>query len=269
MELSRIILYTDIDGTAASTRNGKSDVPEKTKEALRAFVKEGGLFSVASGRSHVSVRKLFPDTEISLPMIEANGAAVFDEKSGTYLSTHVLAADVKKEIYEYVQCHRELHLTAMDMLESRKVILQDDRDSVYIDYPRPMISPAEFFAEKMLKCAFIAEKEAIDAMVRIMNGYCLSHPVKAERSADIYLEVFDAQAGKQNGIREVRKKPGLADRMLVCVGDYYNDLGMLEEADTAACPKDAADEVKQLCDYISPYGPEGALADIIAYLRRR
>ena len=268
MELNKIILYTDIDGTIAYTRKGKSDISEKTKDALKSFVIEGGMLGMASGRSHISIRMLFPDLDICLPMIEANGAAVYDEKNDTYLSTNYLDQDVKKEIFTYVQRHNELRLTAMDLTQTMMVAMHDERDHTYFDYPRPMITQEEFFAKNTLKCAFLGEKSVIDNMVTVMKKYCSDHPVKAERSADIFLEVFDHRAGKHNGIRIVKKMKGMDDKILVCAGDYYNDLGMLEEADIAVCPADAVHDVKQLCDYISPYGPDGAFADIIAYLRR-
>jgi 3-deoxy-D-manno-octulosonate 8-phosphate phosphatase (KDO 8-P phosphatase) len=51
---------------------------------------------------------------------------------------------------------------------------------------------------------------------------------------------------------------------ILYMGDDLPDLPVLEKAGLAACPADAAMEVKQACQYISPVpGGQGAVRDVI------
>ena len=50
------------------------------------------------------------------------------------------------------------------------------------------------------------------------------------------------------------------------IGDYYNDVEMLKNADISAATYGAPDDVKAIADYITVPCEEGAVADFINYL---
>ena len=73
----------------------------------------------------------------------------------------------------------------------------------------------------------------------------------------------------------------MTDKTLVCIGDFYNDVSMLEIADIAACPDNAPDDIKAMCQIVQNNIPdkqdrkivtcnnnEGALADLIEILEK-
>lgn len=47
------------------------------------------------------------------------------------------------------------------------------------------------------------------------------------------------------------------------IGDYQNDLAMLQAADVACCPDNASLEVKRVCDQILCHHSQGAVAALI------
>jgi 3-deoxy-D-manno-octulosonate 8-phosphate phosphatase (KDO 8-P phosphatase) len=56
----------------------------------------------------------------------------------------------------------------------------------------------------------------------------------------------------------------LQSKETIYVGDDIPDLSPMKHAGIAACPSDAAEELKEVCDYISPYkGGCGVARDII------
>ena len=54
-----------------------------------------------------------------------------------------------------------------------------------------------------------------------------------------------------------------AGRTLIAVGDYWNDMELLEAADVACCPENAIDEVKAVCAHVLPSHNDDALAALI------
>lgn len=267
MKFSDLIIYTDVDGTAATHVKRVGVVSEATIRAIEEFVKEGGMFGVASGRNHPSIDSIFQYTNINLPYIEANGASVWDREKQAYLSIHYINREFKEKIYQFVKRNEKLTMTAM-RTESKKVVFHDKRDQWILDYPREMMSYEEFIETDLLKCAILANEEDIDQAVEDLKSADFLEEITSSRSADIYLEFFDSKASKGEGIKTVLKfREDLRSRKLVCIGDYYNDISMLEIADIAVCPANAVKEVQEICDYISVPNDKDTLVDVLAYLR--
>lgn len=54
------------------------------------------------------------------------------------------------------------------------------------------------------------------------------------------------------------------------LGDDLNDFTGMKLAGFAGCPEDACDEIKEICDYVSPIkAGHGAVRDIITYLLKQ
>lgn len=54
------------------------------------------------------------------------------------------------------------------------------------------------------------------------------------------------------------------------LGDDLNDYTGMKLAGFAGCPEDACEEIKEICDYVSPVkGGHGAVRDIISYLLKQ
>ena len=267
MKFSDLIIYTDVDGTAATHVNRVGVVSKANIQAIEEFVKEGGMFGVASGRNHPSIDSVFEYTNINLPYIEANGASVWDKDKQDYLSIHYISKEFKEKIYQFVKKNEKLNMTAM-RTESKKVVFNDKRDSWILDYPRNMMSYEEFIETDLLKCAILAYEEDIDQAIEDLKNADFLAGITSSRSADIYLEFFDSHASKGEGIKTVIKsREDLKNRKLVCIGDFYNDISMLEIADIAICPANAVKEVQEICDYISVPNDQDTLVDVLAYLR--
>jgi 3-deoxy-D-manno-octulosonate 8-phosphate phosphatase (KDO 8-P phosphatase) len=63
---------------------------------------------------------------------------------------------------------------------------------------------------------------------------------------------------------EMIKKYSLKPENVIYVGDDIPDMKPMSEAGLACCPADAAEEIKAMCDYISPVkGGHGCVRDII------
>ena len=267
MKFSDLIIYTDVDGTAATHINRVGVVSDANIKAIEEFVREGGMFGVASGRNHPSIDSVFQYTEINLPYVEANGASVWDKDKQDYLSIHYINKEFKKKIYQFVKVHEKLNMTAM-RTESKKVVFYDERDERIVDYPRDMMSYEEFIETDLLKCAILANEEDIDQTIEDLKSEDFLDGITSSRSADIYLEFFDSKASKGEGIKTVLKfREDLKKRKLVCIGDFYNDISMLEIADIAICPANAVKEVQEICDYIAVSNDKDMLVDVLAYLR--
>ena len=62
---------------------------------------------------------------------------------------------------------------------------------------------------------------------------------------------------------------GLKESEVLCMGDDIPDYGIMTHCGVAACPADAATEIKEISDYISPWqGGKGCVRDVIEQVLR-
>ncbi len=77
---------------------------------------------------------------------------------------------------------------------------------------------------------------------------------------DIYLKASD----KQHDLADFVKKHQLDFQQVLYMGDDIPDIEVMKLSGVAACPADAATEIKEIADYISPYGAgSGCVRDVI------
>lgn len=68
-------------------------------------------------------------------------------------------------------------------------------------------------------------------------------------------------------IKEFMIENGLKNENLAYIGDDLNDFMAMKLAGFVGCPEDAADEIKEISDYISGYkGGYGAVRDVIRFI---
>lgn len=84
------------------------------------------------------------------------------------------------------------------------------------------------------------------------------------RSWDIGSEILNCRCTKGSAVRRLANMIGATK--LVCVGDFENDIDMLEAADLGFAVENARDEVKAAADGVLCHACDGAIADLIARL---
>jgi 3-deoxy-D-manno-octulosonate 8-phosphate phosphatase (KDO 8-P phosphatase) len=70
-------------------------------------------------------------------------------------------------------------------------------------------------------------------------------------------------------LEEIVKQRGLTMENVSYMGDDLPDICILEKVGLACCPKDAVDEVKQICDFVSSKdGGRGAIRELCDFILR-
>lgn len=118
-------------------------------------------------------------------------------------------------------------------------------------------------------------------VMHIRDGYAMQHAIKSG------YKVLILSGGKSEEVRTRLKGLGVTDIEMNCddklnalidymaeydlkkeevlyIGDDIPDLQAMKTCGIAACPADAAEEIKKICHYISPLrGGEGCVRDVI------
>lgn len=77
-------------------------------------------------------------------------------------------------------------------------------------------------------------------------------------------DVFTGVPHKVQKLNEYMEQKGLKPEEIVFMGDDIPDIRVMQAVGLAACPADAADEVREISGYVSPKeGGKGAVRDLI------
>ena len=263
MDVSKITLFSDIDGTLGIAGQG---IPRRNYEAIERFTRAGGKFALSTGRWITDVTGFVKGLPINAVSILNNGAAFYDFEAGKCLSSRALpdrAGEYVRDILSYAGEAGLLAVNPQGYVQLR------------IDNPMPKgvwagHFPAEDwkdFAPPYLKFLFLIAPD------RLQEVYARA---QAQRyvgvdfvcSSDSSMEMVPSGVSKGAALRTLCEESGLPIASTAFIGDSYNDAEMLRCAGITACPSGAPDDLKALCDV--EVGPcmGGAVADFIEYLER-
>lgn len=131
------------------------------------------------------------------------------------------------------------------------------------------------YADKeAVRCGNVKDGYAIQYAVK--KGYILSvisgatSPSIDNRMTSLNVDqVYTGCANKLEMFEKFLEINHLQADEVVCMGDDIPDYEMMRRAGVAVCPADAAEEIKQISDYISLYpGGRGCVRDIIEQVLR-
>lgn len=267
-DISKVILLSDMDGTLLDS---KKQISQTDRDAIRRFTALGGHFSVATGRTIQSFEQYFAMIDISEPVIMYNGAAIYDYSEHRLLFTHPLPDEARDIAIELLQA----------MPDAGGEVLRADGTYVFRnnDYQKlhtkicniiPNYADIPDIPEGgWLKVLFAMAPDDVDTMCALIRQRDYSN-VSFVKSAEIFCEMLPLGVSKGSALAEYRKLPGYEDMTFVSVGDFDNDVEMIEQADLGACPANAQDSVKSVADLVLRHtNDEGAVAELIDHIIER
>ena len=234
---SGTLLCTDFDGTLAGP-DGK--VSPKNLEAIRWFQSEGGLFTIASGRSPDFLQAVTSEIQPNAPIMTLNGGMIVHHHGFYILDRCILNKEILSVIEEL--CLNET--CQVDLWHKEGECLRWKR--------KEGGSLREAFAQAQppfYKAVLIEDdpQQAVALRRHALDKY--GSRFLFERSWPFGLEILPGEGGKGAALDRIRKHcPGAV--RVVGMGDYENDVSLVREADfgiavgnALACVKEAADAV--------------------------
>ena len=264
-----VLLTVDYDRTMTGP---DSRVPLRNREAIEWFTRQGGSFTVNTGRGVNTLRRHLGELQNNVPLLLYNGSMWYEDGRITHctpidlplwetvcavaeafpelnveiqgLDDHYLVNPKPKffDLYQAMKWHYSEVLPGTDVGTFVKfAIYGEAHDGTLAD----MFSATEAELERFAQLReFIASRwgEKVDLFF----------------AAPRILDIHAKGVSKGRAAREL--KENLGKKVLVCVGDADNDITMLDAADYAFCPADAV--IAHRYENVCPCG-NGAIADVI------
>ena len=265
-----ILFCSDIDGTLL---NSEGLISEGNKAAIKYFQDNGGAFTACTGRHPNVVKYALSEIKINAPIISYNGAIIYDHDAGETVRLMPLTDETILDCIRFVDKDRDI----IDLVLSAR------NDSIYFAVDR---ENGGYFAPdgKAKGARFSTPEECFESLPKenLYKALFRVVPSGSERVRDAAIEFFADNEVSRSWIRgvEVNHREGtkgpssrylaqkMGKRLLVCAGDYENDLSMIRDADIGFAMENGVDEVKSVADVIAPNCSADGIKWIIEYLEK-
>ncbi len=247
------LILSDYDGTFS----GSYGEVARNIEAIKYFKANGGHFTFSTGRLPSVLSRIYPDFKkvANAPVVMGNGAVIYDAENDTVLKKDMLRAELGRDIVENA-LGRFPDMTLVLYPESGEMITSPNASQMSGDNWIKFRLDSDD-RDKVIACRdFIREK--------------YGDKINCFRSWYTLVEVVSKTAKKSNAIsffKEYYRERGIPDLTVSCIGDFENDINMLEKADISFCPDNAIDEIKKISRHTVCNCNDGAVADMIDILK--
>jgi 5-amino-6-(5-phospho-D-ribitylamino)uracil phosphatase len=267
---------SDLDGTLL--RNDAT-VSSYSKSVLHKLLQDGLLFTVASARSVISIRKMLAGLELHLPIIEFNGAFISDLESGRHEVINYLDPAISQKTYQIINSYgaipfistfdgqqdclyyNAINNEGMEWYLNDRINHQDERlrfieDMVYA------------FHDKVVCLTIIGRRDILFVLECVLKkrftNSIETHLIENQYSPGWHwLTIHDSKATKDQAIRALLNKYRRDNYELVVFGDNDNDIKMFQIADRALAVSNATDNLKRYATRIIGSNSEDSVVKFI------
>lgn len=271
-----LLLASDYDNTLTYTEEAlrlcrpMPPVSKANQAAIRYFMAEGGIFSVATGRAKPAFEAVADGVPMNGPTVLFNGAAIYDFSTGKYLCEAFLPETARAHIAQTI---RELPFAAVELYHDNNDIhaLQPNdvtRRHLHVTHsPTVIVDSMEQVPSPISKALFSTEPAHQAALLDYLRGQGLYGDYEIVASSESLVELTARGANKGGMVRRLAALLHIPQANVACVGDHANDISMLTWAGMAFAPANALPEVRALpCVRTLPDCREDAIAALIAVL---
>lgn len=256
VKLAYDLIALDVDGTLLTDEHKLlADVREAVREASAA----GAQIVLCTGRGPMGAFPVLEELGLSGVLITHNGAATvrFEDREVLFLY------DIdKQDLIEFIAYCREqgVHYdlsTAFEMMVER---MTEEAKAMYAHHK---VVPQERSFDQglpdgLVKLTLFGSKEQMDAVQADWE----SRPTHLQliRSGDLFIDVQNPDASKGTALRQLAAERGIDREKILAIGNYYNDISMLEFAGLGIAMSNSPDAVKEAADLVAGSNNEGGVA---------
>ena len=270
---SDVLLVSDYDNTLTEPgglpgMDGKitktTRIAPANLEAIAAFVREGGLFTIASGRTRIYYENVIGRAIVpNAPLVLANGAHIYDPVKQQDVLVRPMDENAMHLARDVMQRFRHVAIEAQ-RTDAMCIVYAPKEDRSYYDHISYHIKgDIDTFEGPWIKMHFSGAHEQIVALMEYLQAHYPAY--EYAMSVPTVCEMQVRGVTKGDASRWLARQ--LGRKILVCVGDAPNDVPMLEEADYAFVPENGFESVRQMGFLDAAPSRKGAVADVIRQMR--
>lgn len=259
------IMVLDLDGTLT---NSKKEISKPTKEALLDIQKRRYKVVLASGRPTPGILKLANELELENYggyILSFNGGKIIDCKTNEVIFEKALPKEVIPELHK-IAVEENVGIISYD---ATRVVVGNGIDE-YIEY-EAKLNGLEFVVVDNFptyldfpvnKCLMTGNHERlVKVQERLKNKY--NSYLSIYFSEPYFLEIMPQNIDKAQSLLSLLSTLGISAEEMICCGDGFNDISMIEIAGLGVAMENAQELVKEAADYITLSNDDDGILHVI------
>ncbi|MFD0586692.1 Cof-type HAD-IIB family hydrolase [Paenibacillus sp. GCM10027627] len=253
------MIALDVDGTLLTDDHQLLD---EVKDAVREASFAGAEIVLCTGRGPVGALPVLEQLGLGGILITHNGAATVQSSDRSVL----FQFDIEQEhLFDFIHYCREhtIHYdlnTAFEMMV--ETITEEARAMYAIHHAIPSVQNFdEGLPDGLVKLTLFGTKEQMD----MIQSHWEKQPLKLQviRSGDLFIDVQHPKASKGDALRRLAEERGIAREHILAIGNYYNDVSMLQFAGVGIAMGNSPEAVKAAAKYVAGSNNDGGVAGAI------
>ncbi len=265
--LKGLLLVCDVDNTLLTEETG---LPPENLQALQQFCALGGSFTLATGRNVPSARRYLEQLPVNAPVILLNGGLIYDYSRELVRSSHYIPREKTLPIlvelmrqfpelgFEVMTENLQTYVVAANAATERH-LRQEKFTAIWADAEKV---PGRWF--KVLAAGSAAACKAAEKYCR--RHFAAEGELLFQRTQACYFEILPAQTNKGTALRSLCRIMGIPQQASYAIGDYDNDIQLLDAAGFAVAMANAPARVQRHADLITGSCTEGGVAQFLQAL---
>lgn len=263
--MEKKLLVLDIDGTLT---NSEKNITNATKEAILNIMLQGHKVILASGRPTPGMRRYEKELELERYggyLLSFNGARIIESRTGEIVYQRLLSLTLLPGLYAFARengCGLVTYLgdDVISAFPADKYIkIEAGINGMPI---RQVDHFLDFVDFSINKCLMTAEPEKAKVLVEQMQKRW-GDVASIYRSEPYFIEIMPYNVNKATGLERILEALGMKRENIVCCGDGYNDISMIQFAGVGVAMGNAQPAVKEAADYITAANDEDGLVEVI------
>ncbi|MFC4778584.1 Cof-type HAD-IIB family hydrolase [Paenibacillus sp. GCM10023252] len=241
------LIALDVDGTLLSDHHV---LTQRTRDAVREAAERGAEIVLCTGRGPGSALPVLEQLGLSGTLITHNGAATIDAASRSILHQYEVAAEQLDAFISYSRVKR-VHFdvnTAFEMLVEGMTAEAKEMYERFLIRPELRLQH-DPLPTGLVKFTVFGSKEDMDDVEQDWGR--LTSSLSTIRSGDFFIDVQHPDASKGKALEQLVRLRGLNPQRVMAIGNYYNDISMLQYAGTGIAMGNSPDLVKESAQYVS------------------
>ena len=244
-------------------------ITDENLSAIEYFKKEGGAFSLVTGRMPYYISHICDAVKPNIPIGCAHGGGLYDCSKREFIWKHAMP-DSTFELVEFID--EKFPDVGIQVSTFYETYFCKDNQAMK-DFRKVTGLPNLVCHYSELKgpiCKIILTSD-IDEEILLIRDTLMAHPLAADfdfiRSEKTLFEILPKGISKGVAIKNLVQICGLDINKTIAIGDYNNDISMFNEVKIGIAVSNACKEALEAADYVTVSNEESAVARVIRDLQ--
>lgn len=261
------LIASDMDGTLL---NRQGVISPGNLSAIRMAQKAGVVFAICTGRYPENVSIMLNDIGLECPVISLNGSVI--EINGKRAYAYYMPQDVNKAVHAALERAGASYYMFCDrVVVTRREGIRHHSETQYGERLAKQYGVTYAYGEKAARAAadgklfkyYVYEDDESCSMEEARQTLADVPGIAVTASSGRNFEIMPEGSNKARGLEVLANMLHIPRESVMALGDYDNDIEMLEYAGLGVAMDNATDRVKRVADAVTGDHDKDGVAEAI------